>query len=218
MYSIRSLFKNNSSEGPLFGEGVLHVSDRTPEEIIDHLPTIDSTESFLGIDNLPQGAVMVNLGSGQYDLFFEWVKERRPDVTPVGIDLSAGVNPEDLKSGNIGIEQYERLRMVIYTDRTKERGKGLFIMGVTSIATDPEIYQLDRQRHLSKYNVISARSPEIPLRPNSVDLLVDSYGLTSYTDGKIKRTLLKNVVKVLADGGKAIVYPVKNKPIFPTSE
>ena len=143
----------------------LTVTHRSYEAILDICQLTKDD-----IEQLPRNATVVDVGSGEFQEFSQGIKKQRPDVFVVSIDPSMALEGKDknviISESGSGKTYY----------RNPSQNKGLH--------KEHPLYtriQLSRVRN-AKHGTVATIVPPIPLKPQSVDLLVDSYGPSLYLE------------------------------------
>ena len=180
-----------SCEGKSNEEESFVVSKRSYETILKtcHLEEQD-------IRNLPENAVIVEIGSGEFQEFAHGVKSRRTDVKTISIDPTLSLDPkrEDisvLESGD---------RKTYYVGNPLGRKSRADILHYKGIQ--------EKRRREADEGALAAVAPFIPLLTESVDLWLDSYGPVLYLKKEQFAAYIKEIVRVLKPSGRAQLFPI----------
>ncbi len=161
---------------------------------------------------LPRNGVIVEIGSGLSQNFANETKKLRPDLKVISLDPTLGIHSSDFFTTHERNKE-GKLEQVSYT----YFGKDSYYEGKTpEYADPPEISKTIGQERITQANetgnVVSGLAPEIPFASNSIDMLIDLWGpglyLERYSDGSQLQLYLENVIRVLKQGGEAIIYPI----------
>jgi hypothetical protein len=177
----------------LFGKDLI-VTERSADEIFDNCLITPQT-----IQQLPQKAAVVEIGSGLFQEFAQKVKGIRPDVTVISVDptLAFSANREDV------IVSDTEKRVQYWIDPFKR-----FID-----QEDIDMYQqlqAKRLKHASQFGGVAALAPRLPIREGSISLLVDSWAACNYLKSEEEfKEYITEVSKTLISGGEARMFPVR---------
>jgi len=183
------------------GIGYFRVTRRSFEKVIQALDT--TPEAFL--KELPQKAVVVEIGSGLGQSFSREIQKQRPDVKVVSLDPTLALDSNFFTTHKISSNG--TLQQVSYKYFNGQRPK---------LADTPEQQEKIRRQRLESASktgkVIAGIAPELPFANNSVDMLVDSWGPGMYLDQEGTeyplKTYLSNIARVLKKEGIAYIYPI----------
>ena len=152
---------------------------------------LDDYEKFCHIDrnSIGNGATVVDVGSGWNQELSRDLEEMGKGIKTVSLDASLAIPPEGL-------------------DGVKYQTN---ISGEVGDVTE----EMARERLLAKQDgSVAAIMPDIPLKSDSADLVVDCFGPGTYLDDEGVVKYVGEVVRVLKDGGSARVYPIDSYDDF----
>lgn len=175
--------------------GYFRVTDRPIEEVSGLLHLKDT------IKDLPEKAMVLDVGSGLNHLFKGAVNIERPDVTIVCIDPTLGINSD--KTFKITVDP--KLKdAVTYSSNKYDSDINV---------NEPVLFQEKRREKL--VGSVAALAPVLPFTENTFNLIVDSMGPGMYLDRREDRegycqmrNYLEEVVRVLKSGGEFRLYPL----------
>jgi ubiquinone/menaquinone biosynthesis C-methylase UbiE len=175
------------------------ITDRSYDTIIRNLRLSDKD-----IINLPEESVIVEVGSGTNQSFARAVKELKPKSLVVSIDPTLAINKEDYVT--TVTEWKGNIPTAIYYDNLSENN--------SSEQNYSERIKSIRLSEANKTgNVMAALAPDLPIKENSVNLLIDSWAAGYYLDKESNEFInyLKDISRVLKPGGFARLYPVSER-------
>jgi len=179
------------------GEAIMAYSDITEEDI----------------KNLPEKSNILEIGSGVFQEFSQKIKSIRNDINVVSVDPTLAFihkreNTYNTPSGVSDFYAQTRDKSQISYYLKDDYSKGL-----PREAKDDavKIHEL-RVKNASKNGGIAALAPNFPFASKSMNLIVDCFGPGTWFCESEKETedYLKEVYRLLADNGIAIVFPVDN--------
>lgn len=165
------------------------MSDRSIQEVSKDFKVTDrDLDEYLALVDLlpreiPEGAVVLNVGSGFRQTFENDLKQIRKDIKTVSIDPSAFI---------IGLKNYEGDGSSYRLDEEGTRQRRKFLA------------------ESSEGNTLSALGQKLPLKSGSIDVALDVYGPAYY--GKTEdvfRDYVKEVVRVLKPGAKFYISSIR---------
>jgi hypothetical protein len=185
------------------------VTDRTYEQSLDFSDLIDED-----IKILPNAAVVVDIGSGVNQRFSQGVKELRPDIKVVSIDPTLSLKDQ----GDFRVKSYRdvesgKLNRVDYSRKITLSGKP-----IKAELYDPEEMLEDivsERLNIAQGNpsTLAAFAPDLPLKSESVDLIIETHGPFMYELGSQKE-YIDQIVRVLKVDGQARIYPLDSLDEF----
>jgi len=178
------------------------ITDRSFNKIINIVGLKESE-----IMSLPDSAVILEVGSGTNQAFARAVKELRPDILCVSLDPTLAIKPEDYVT--TVSDWKDRIPTAIYYDNYS-----------ANTPSEQDYSEKIRQLRITEANktgnVVAGLAPNLPIRDNSVDLIIDSWAAGYYLDKNTDNFIdyIHNISRVLKPAGKARVYPVFDKQTF----
>lgn len=185
-----------------------YVTNRSFEQICStiHLTLED-------IQKLPQNAVIMELGSGVIQNFARKIKEIRPDIQVISIDPSLSIgSPSD--------SDYESK---VIKDKNNEIDTAVYInKNLWSSFEPPKQAKITDLKELQDFRlkeaaqtggVVSALAPDLPIRENSLDLIIDVYGPGLYIQINQEKEIeeyFREIYRVLKVNGEMRIYPAIN--------
>lgn len=168
------------------------------------------------IKSLPENAVVLEIGGGLDQNFAEGVKKLRPDIKPITIDPTIIIGSDNKNSFDI-----------YYRKDPKNSGKFKYAQYLRKVKwyqdrklkPEKDSIKVENQKEFSKTRIqrahetgfpIAALAPQIPLRDESIDLIIDIYGPGIYLQTKENPSLdkyLKEIYRILKPGGVARIFP-----------
>ena len=143
---------------------------------------------------LPENAVVVEVGSGKNQEFEQGLRKLRPDIKVVSIDPTLSFNPE-----RKDVFAKEKPDAVFYHQLKK---------GETLPLSIPEYRRIQTQRIKDKQEgAVAALAPYLPLKADSVDLIVDRFGPFLYLDENYLKDYIRTIASVLKPGAEARICP-----------
>lgn len=209
----------------------LRVTARTAEKLIKPFGINEQT-----VKDLPQKAVVVEIGSGLFQEFAGWVKLIRPDIVTISIDPTLALRQEDLNKPYLKLSSTpkDKLGFLPYVDGQMRQDEVTYkALGEEPHAyTDKDDKFVDLERiakgldihnrrvaTASKNGGVAAIVPSIPLANESSDLLIDSFGVgTWYCEGdKETKNYFDEVLRVMKPGSSAYIFPIDTYSDFVTN-
>lgn len=163
--------------------GYFRVTDRS----------LDEYKKFNHIDmeRLPKNATVVDIGSGTFQKFSKELADERPDLKVISIDASLALPP--IEHG-----VYSKTGEISYHHHNPENNE---------IERVNEDFRKKRLKN-KQPNTLAAVLPNIPLKENSADLIIDSFGPAMYLDDEKHNKYFSEIIRVLKKGGSAHLYPI----------
>jgi len=182
-----------------------YVTNRTFEDICSMVHLTE--EDFL---TLPEGAYVLEIGSGVFQNFAKKLKDIRPDVRAVSLDPTLGISAQDSKLFDVKVIKNEKNEVdtVMYLNKEVESN---FI--VPSAAKKEDLGKIQQQRvdEASKSGfAIAGLAPDLPFKDNSLDLIIDVYGPSLYVQLNQEKKItpfFKEIYRVLKSGGEMRIFP-----------
>lgn len=148
---------------------------------------LDQYEKYCHIDSktIPHGGVVVDVGSGWNQELSRDLEKKDAGIKTISLDASLAIPVK----GAEGI-----------TYQTWDNDKLVHVDEATA-----------KKRLLEKRDgSVAAIIPDIPLKSNVADLVVDCYGPGTYLEDDKFVEYIGEVVRVLKNGGSAHIYPIDN--------
>lgn len=162
------------------------------------------------IYSLPEGAYVLEIGSGVFQNFAKKLKEIRPDLNPISIDPTVGISSKDSKLFDSKVIRSDNgdIDTAIYINKNVESN---FIVPKAANKEDlNKLHNLRLSEASKTGGVISALAPDLPLKSNSFDLIIDVYGPILYIQLNQEKKLLpyfKEIYRILKKGGVIKIFP-----------
>ncbi len=182
-------------------ETSFYVTNRSFEQLS---PYLDLSDAF--IQNLPEKARVLEVGSGVFRNFAAGLSAKRPDLQVISLDPTLAISKKDFLSV-VERDQKGDIQSIYYTNKIIDNNKDYYFAGKDE---DPQKVREERLKG-SDGLAVAAFAPNLPFKDGAFDLIVDTFGpgLYLHEEGEKEfKKYLTNVFNILKVGGEVRIFPV----------